>query len=174
MKALKYISVLPVVACTMFASCSLLVSSPLPPSRPHRPYAPDKAPYENRVYNGLFEVPAEGGVYKINCADDQFYISRIFDSSMPPPQSHRHRHGRLSPSDEQIQSVNDLTYEGPFYTITCNKDEHNWIITVNPLTTTLGDPEERGVLVFMYDGSDDSDLVFLFEQSDTESLGYIQ
>lgn len=179
MKTHQYISVLLVVASTLLSSCSLLVSSPLHYQRPH-PYFADydsnhhraKPHWNNKVYNGYIEVPAEGGIYEFDCADDQFYISRIFDSSMPVPQ--KHSNCRYSPTSDDFESVNDLTYSGPFYTITCNKDKHNWVIKVDPIMTTTGELNDREIWVFMWDGSDDSNFVFKFEQIDYDSIGYIE
>ena len=180
MKTHQHISALLVVASALLSSCELLVPSPLHYPRPH-PYFADHesssfegSPYRHKVYNGLFEVPAEGGIYKFNCADDRFFISRVFDSSMPLPHNHSNSNCRCGQTTSNYISVNDLTYSGSFYTITCNKDEHNWVIKVDPLTATSGEFNDREVWVFMWDGSDNSNFVFKFEQADEDSYGYIE
>ena len=163
MSAVKHISALLVVASALLSSCSLLVLSPTPY------YADDETSYYEerphrfgKVYNGLFQVPAEGGIYEFQCANDRFYISKIHDTSM----SDRHQRAdrRYSPSINDYKTVNDLTYDGPFYTITCNKEKHNWVIKVDPLTATSDDSSERTVWVYMWDGSDNYNFVFRFEQ----------
>ena len=167
MKTLKHISALLVVASTFLSSCSLLVSSPIHSPGPHHFLAgPVPSPYRGnpqrvkKVYNGIIQVSAGGGIYQFECADDQFYISRIFDSSMPV--LHNYSNCRYSPKSDDYISVDDLTYSGSFYTITCNKDEHNWVINIDPLTES----DFREIRVFMWDGSDDSNFIFRFEQSD--------
>ena len=178
MKTLKYIAASFLMASTLLSSCTLLCSSPIPHSSSHNHYyGPWSSHYGGsmKIYNGLFQVPAEGGVYKFNCADDQFYISRVFDSSMPIPEPHRH-HGFHSGCSCCLSAINyrtveDLDYDGTFYTITCNQDEHNWIITVDPLSTTAGESDMREIWVSMWDDSDDSYIVFLFEQSDGPLVG---
>ena len=171
MKTHKHISALLVVAITLLSSCSLLVSSPLPSSKPH--------PHENhhrnsKGYNELFEVSVEGGIFEFNCADDQFYISRVVDSSMPPPHKHSNSKCRCGQTTREYKIVNVLTYSGSFYTITCNRDEHNWVIKIDPLTATYGEFNEREVWVYMRDESDNSSLVFKFEQGDFEGYESIE
>ena len=170
MKTHQHISALLILASALLSSCSLLVTSPIHSHGPRHHFADyGPRPHPNiKVYNELFQVPAEGGIYKFNCANDKFYISRIFDSSMPV--THNYSNCRYSPTEGDFESVNDVTYSGAFYTITCNKDEHNWIIEVDPLTEL----NYREIRVFMWDGSDDSKLVFQFEQSDYDDLGYIE
>lgn len=157
MKSLKHISALLVVAGTLLSSCTLLESSPLHYPRPRPSFAPHGI---HKNYNGFFQVPAKGGVYEFECANDQFYISKIYDTSL----SREHSNSRYSIAENGFIPVNDLTYDGAFYTITCNKDEHNWIIEVDPLPTS-GDSNAREVWVLMWDESDESSLVFQFEQS---------
>ena len=167
MKTHIYISALLVVASALLSSCSLLVSSPIHPSGPHPHFG-----RSNKVYSETFEVPAEGGIYEFDCADDQFYILRIYDSSMLV--SSERSNCRHSPTLNNFMPVFDLTYSGSFYTITCNRDEHNWIINVDPLIATSAESDYREIRVLMWDGSDDSDFVFQFEQGDFESYGYIK
>ena len=176
MKTHKYISALLVVASALLSSCSLLVSSPIGPSGPHHHFAGyGPRPHRSgRVYNSLLQVPADGGIYEFDCANDEFYISRIFDSSMPEPQRYSHADCRYSPTANDYISVNDVTYSGPFYTITCNRDKHNWIIEIDPLIATSGELDYREIRVFMWDGSDNSNFVFQFEQSDSDSFEYIE
>ena len=164
MKTSEYISALLLVASTLLQSCSLLCSSPLPH---YGDYGPRYHGGRNKVYSGIFRVPAEGGVYKINCSNDRFYISRILDSTMPMPEPHRRHHSncRCFSSTNLYKPVNDLDYDGPFYTIACNQDEHNWVITVDPIMATASEDDTRTVCVSMWDDSDESDIVFLFEQS---------
>ena len=155
---------------TLLSSCSLLVSSPIHYSRPSNH---GRHPHRNhKVYNGSYEVPAEGCTFEFDCANDDFYILRIFDSSLPVTQGLSN--SRFFPSYNDCISVNDLTYAGPFYTITCNQDEQNWNITVDPITTTPGMLDNREVWVFMRDRSDDSYFVIKFEQNDPDSYGYIR
>ena len=166
MRYIKYISALLVMASTLLASCTLLASSPIHNPRPHHHHGDESSSYGGRplwnskFYHGVFRVPAEGGVYEFKCANDKFFISKVYDSSMPWP--------------HKLKPVNDLTYDGPFYTITCNTDQHNWLITVDPLTTISSESDMREVWVSMWDDSDDYNFVFKFEQSCFESFEYIQ
>ena len=176
MKSHIHIFALLVVASTLLSSCVLLAPSPIHYSNPH-PYFADQepGPYggNHKVYNGVIEVPAEGGIYEFDCADDKFYISRIFDSSMPVPDNYSNC--RYSPKANDYKSVNDYSYSGSFYTITCNKDEHNWVIKVEPLMAASGEYNYRDIWVYMWDGSDGSHFIFQFEQSDDgEGYGYIE
>ena len=172
MEAHKHISALLVVASALLSSCSLLVSSPLPPSGP-RPHSESGSFERKNVYSGVIEVPAEGGIYEFDCADDQFYISRIYDSTMPLPR--KTSNCRHTPTTNDLWPVYDLTYTGSFYTITCNRDEHNWIINIDPLISIPGEFNDRGILVYMWDGSDDYNFIFRFKQSDNDdSYGYVE
>lgn len=172
MKRLQLISVLSIVSCTLLSSCTLLESSPLPRERRHHHDAHYGSSYNDKTYHGTFQVPAEGGIYEFDCADDDFFISHIMDSSMPMPAAPQ---GRCAPSVEAGRHVNALTYDGPFYTITCHPEKHNWVIEVDPLRVTQWGRNEREVMVFMSDESDYSDFVFLFEQKgDSEPLEYIR
>ena len=161
------------MASALLSSCSLLVSSPLPYHRPHH----FSAGYESsssggyshgyiKAYNRLFKVSENGGVYKFNCGNDEFFISMIYDSFMPMDFEYS--------DSRNFISVDDLTYSGSFYTITCNKDEHNWIIDVDPLMAAPDEPDMREIWVVMWDASDNSRFVFKFEQSWSEPLEYIQ
>ena len=70
--------------------------------------------------------------------------------------------------------VDDFSYYGPFYTITCDLDKQNWIIEVDPLNATPGEISYREVWVFMWDGSDNFNFVFQFEQNDDDSFEGIE
>ena len=158
------------MASTLLSSCVLLAPSPIHYSSPHPYYADQEpSPYggSHKVYNGFIEVPAEGGIYEFECADDHFYISRIFDSSMPVPGEYSNC--RYSPTTDDYISVNDYSYSGSFYTITCNKDEHNWVIKVDPFMAMQDEYNYRDIWVFMWDGSDNSHLIFQFEQIDDDN-----
>lgn len=169
METHKYISALLVVASALLSSCSLLVSSPLSAPRP-RPHTELR---NNNVYSGIINVPTEGGIYEFDCADDQFYISRIYDSTMPLPR--KSSDCRHSPTTNDLWPVYDLTYTGSFYTITCNRDEHNWIIKIDPLISIPGQINDRDILVYMWDGADDYNFIFRFEQNDNDdSYGYVE
>lgn len=177
MRTLKHISALLAVASILLSSCSLLESSPLPHSRPRPHYpAPESFSYgsypyrHNKVYNGVIHVPAEGGVYEFKCGDDKLFISEIYDSSMPLPDRQMNSH--YSPTSNDYISVDDVSYSGSFYTITCNKDQHNWVVKVDPLLAASGELANRDVWVIIWDLSDDSNFLFQFEQS--ESLEYLQ
>ena len=175
MKTYKIISAFLVVASAFLPSCMLLESSPIHSHWPHPSFAasmPGPHGRISKIYNKSFEVPAEGGIYEFDCADDQFYIARVFDSSMPLSQ--RRSDGRYSPAESDFITVNDLTYTGQFYTITCNKDKHNWVIEVEPLMAAVDEEYYREILVFMWDGSDNSRFVFRFEQIDDYDDEYIE
>ena len=176
MKTHKHILALLVVVSALLSSCELLVSSPIHSYGPHHHFAGhgSKLHRRGRVYNSQLQVPADGGIYEFDCANDEFYISRIFDSTMPVAQRYSQLHCRFSPTADDFELVNDVTYSGPFYTITCNKDEHNWIIQIDPLIATPGKLDYREIRVYMWDGSDDSKLVFQFEQKDLDDYGYIE
>ena len=119
MKTHIYISALLVAAVTLLSSCSLLVASPIHSHRPHPHYAShEERPHRsNKVCKKLFQVPIDGGVYEAN---DQFYISKIFDTSMLMPDAYTDC--SYSPTTDEFEDVNDLSYYGPFYTITCDFD----------------------------------------------------
>lgn len=174
MKTHIYISALLVAAVTLLSSCSLLVASPIHSHRPH----PHDASHEerphrsNKVCKKLFQVPVEGGVYEFDCANDQFYISKIFDSSMLTPEAYTNC--SYSPTTDDYIDVDDFSYYGPFYTITCDLDKQNWIIEVDPLIATPGEISYREVWVFMWDGSDNFNFVFQFEQNDDDSFEGIE
>ena len=169
MKTHKYISALLVVASALLSSCSLLVSSPIHSHRPHPhyDYYDEGKPIRNRkVCKKSFKVPIEGGVFEFDCANDQFYISKIFDTSMLMQEAYTD--GLYSPSTDDYTSVDDLSYDGPFYTITCDLDEHKWIMEVDPLMATPGEYSYREVWVCMWDESDCYRFVFQFEQKDDD------
>ena len=171
MKSFKHISALSVVASTLLSSCTLLVSSPLPSSD----HANNIIYHSGKTngYDEIFQVPAKGGVYEFDCANDQYSISILFDSSMPLPVPRKQSNCRCYQASETSKpiTVKGLTYSGPFYTITRNADKHNWIITIDPLTTMSGESDEREVLVSVWD--EPHDLVFKFKQSDFEPIEYI-
>jgi hypothetical protein len=167
MKTHKHISALLVVASALLSSCTLLVSSPLESPRP-RPYTN----LTKNFYNGIIEVPVDGGLYEFDCTDDKFYISKIFDSSMPVLS--KNSDSRHSPETNNYIPVNDLTYTGSFYTITCNRKEHNWIIEIDPLISNPGELNDRDIWVYMWDGSGDYYFIFRFEQIDNNNYGYIE
>lgn len=181
MKTIKYISALLVVSSTLLSSCSLLVSSPLPSSRPRphphpHPVAHGGSSYggsrkNSKVYNDLFRVSVEGGTYEFDCANDQFYIAKIYDSSILLPDMYTN-YDSYTPTASDFIPVNDLTFDGSFYTITCNRDKNNWVITIDPLKAMPGELNEREVWVHMWDESDNYNFVFKFEQR--EFLEYIQ
>ena len=157
MKTFKTISLLLVLmaTCTVLSSCSLLVASPIHSSRPHHHFDNDvpigNPMGYNQAYHGYFRIPAKGGVYEFECKTDQFYISKILDSSMPMPKSHIHSNCRCATgSYEHFMTVDDSIYYGSFYTITCNNDEHNWTIKIDPFTTTSSDIRRRDVWVIMW------------------------
>ena len=170
------IAALLVVASALLSSCELLVSSPIHSHGPQHHFAAHESSYYrrphlvNKVYNGCFEIPAEGGIYEFDCANDQFYIARIFDTSMLYEPFDR----RYSPKTDDYIDVDDFSYSGSFYTITCNKDKHNWVIKVDPIMASPDEFSYREIWVLMWDGSDNSNIVFQFEQADSESLGYIE
>ena len=171
------IAALLVVASALLSSCELLVSSPIHyPSNHHHSayygsgYYGGRPLRNNKVYKGLFEVPADGGTFEFDCADDQFYISRVFDSSMLYERSTSH----YSPTLDDYIDVDDWTYSGTFYTITCNNDEHKWVIDVDPIMATSDELNDREIWVFMWDGSDGSHFIFRFEQCDDEDYGLIE
>lgn len=175
MKPFRYIFALLVVASTLLSSCSLLVSSPLHYYPSPRYYSDDYEsssyvePPRGRIYNGAFQVPADGGVFEFDCATDQFHVSKIYDSSMPVTDYN----SRYATPKGNYTSANELTYEGSFYTITCNKDKHNWIIQVYPFITTSDECNEREICVLIWDGSDHSINRFQFEQISSEEIEYI-
>ncbi len=178
MKRLQLIPVLSIVTCTLLSSCALLVSSPLPRAGHHHHHADSESSYDERhdyrnTYHGTIQVPAEGGIYEIDCADDDFFISYIIDSSMP--QSVATHNGRCGSMVECGRHVNGLTYDGPFYSIACYQEKHNWVIEIAPFRAAMALGDEREIMVHMSDESDYSDVVFIFKQSgDTEPPEYIR
>lgn len=180
MKRLQLIPIFSIVTCTLLSSCALLVSSPLPHTGHHHHDADYGSSYDGRpahrndkTYHGTIRVSAEGGIYEIDCADDDFFISYIIDSTMPLPVSNHN--GRCGPMVECGRHVNGLTYDGPFYSIACYQEKHNWVIEFKPLMASLAGRDGREVMVFMSDESDHSDIVLLFQQrEDSEPLEYIR
>ena len=180
MKTHEYISVLLlVVASALLPSCILLDSSPLHTPRPHPPIADSRPssylgdPHRNsKVYNKSFEVPVDGGIYEFDNSSNQLYFLSIFDSSMSEPQ--KLSDDRYSPAESGFIMVDDLTYTGQFYTITCNKDKHKWAIEVEPLQAAPDEEYYREIMVFMWDGSDNTRFVFRFEQIDDYDYGSIE
>ncbi len=168
MKTHIHISALLVVAITFLSSCSLLVSSPLPGYASYE----ERPQWNKKICKKSFQVPVDGGVFEFECANDQFYISKIFDSSMPTPPAHTNC--RYSPTTDDYIDVDDLSYYGSFYTVTCNLDQHNWIIKVDPLIATTDEYSYREIWVFMWDESDDYHFVFRFEQNDFDSFERIE
>ena len=170
MKTHKYISALLVmVASALLSSCSLLVSSPIHSYRP-RPYyasAGERPLRSPKVCKRSFQVPVDGGVYEFDCANDQFSLPRIFDTSMLMQDAYTD--SRYSPATDDYASLDGLSYDGAFYTITCDLDEHKWTITVDPLMATPGEFSYREVWVCMWDESDGYKFVFQFEQNDDDN-----
>ena len=164
MKTLHTISLFLVLvaACTVLSSCSLLVASPIHHSRPHHHFdnhvaATNPMEYE-KTYNAYFRIPAKGGVFEFECSTDQFFISKVLDSSMPMPIQHTHTNCHCaSGSYEHFMTVNVSTYCGSFYTINCNNDEQNWTIQIDPFTTTSSEIKRRDVWVIMLKEGDDYD-----------------
>jgi len=164
MKTLNTISLLLILvtACTVLSSCSLLVASPIHYPRPHHHFDNDVAainPMEyDKAYNAYFRIPAKGGVYEFECSTDQFIISKVLDSSMPMPFQHTHSNCRCaSGSYEHFMAIDASTYNGSFYTITCNNDEQNWTIQIDPFTTTSSENRRRDVWVIMWKEGDNYD-----------------
>ena len=180
MKRLQLIPIFSIVTCTLLSSCALLVSSPLPHTGHHHHDADYGSSYDGRpahrndkTYHGTIRVPAEGGIYEIDCADDDFFISYIIDSTMPLPVTTHN--GRCGPMVECGRHVNGLTYDGPFYSIACYQEKHNWVIKIAPFRAAMALGDERDIMVHMSDESDYSDVVFLFKQSgEPEPLEYIR
>lgn len=79
-----------------------------------------------------------------------------------------------SPTTDEYIDVDDLSYYGPFYTITCDLDKQNWIIKIDPFTATPGEISYREIWVFMWDRSDNFNFVFQFEQNDDDSFEGIE
>ena len=166
MKTLKHISALLVLASTLLSSCSLLVSSPLYSTDSLSSYEEDEDEeifYEyigdvslnNDLYSQVIFIPLDGGTYEFECGYDQFYISKIFDSSLPC-------NFDLF-STEVFRPVNAWVYNGPFYTITCDTRQHTWKIEVEPLISMS---DIRQIWVMMWPGFNNSNFVFQFEQGD--------
>ena len=171
MKMLKIISVLLIVACTPLSSCLLLAPSPLSSSDSLSYYYDDEeeiitpntgnVSWSNDVYSEVFHVSVDGGSFEFECGYDQFYISKIFDSSLPCTFD--------SFSTQVFRPVNAWIYNGPFYTITCDTHAHTWKIEVAPMILTS---EIRQIWVLMWPGFDQYNYVFQFEQSDSEVIRY--
>jgi hypothetical protein len=168
MKTPINISILTVVVITLLSSCSLLVSSPLPSSDYLTYYEEEEEEEEDvlfcqtmvafdwnndDVYSEVFEIPVDGGYYEFECEYDQFYISKIFDSSLPCALD--------LISTQVFLPVNAWIYNGPFYTITCDTRRHTWRIEVEPFIPLSG---MRQIWVLMWPGFDQYNYVFQFEQ----------
>lgn len=175
MKPLNHISVLLVAASTLLTSCLLLVSSPLPPSRPHHYVDHESHKGNSNGYDEFYQIPAKGGVFEFQCANDQFNLAVLFDSTTPMVD--QHSNGRCGPTVDKnyYKPVKGSFYDGPYYTITCDKDKHKWTIEVKPLTTKYRGSDKRNICVSMQDESDFSTFVLMFEQSlvEYEELDHI-
>lgn len=172
MKTLKYISALLVLACTLLSSCSLLVASSIYPSADYLSYDNEEDDEEdeiyceyiddvsrsNDVYGEVIYIPVDGGSYEFKCRFDQFYISKIFDSSLPCNFDQF--------STQVFRPVNAWVYNGPFYTITCDTRQHTWKIEVEPLISMSN---IRQIWVMMWPGFNNQNFVFQFEQGDYDN-----
>lgn len=206
MKTLKFISVLLAVASIHLSSCTLLSSSPLPLSSGfHSSFTksvPSKldvfVPLEtvnaykensdaingDEVYSVIFQIPAGGGSYEFECANGQFYISKILDSSMQLTD--------FPPTTSSFKYVHASAYSGPYYRITCNQSQlkYTWKIEVDRFPKVepgqpIGlrkhvradmpkvrpsQPSVRTIYVLMWDETDDYNYVFQFEQRNDEYI----
>lgn len=171
MKTLKYISALLVLACSLLSSCSLLVASSIYPSDDYLSYDEEEVDEEeyyceyiddvtlsNDVYSEVIFIPVDGGSYEFKCRFDQFYISKIFDSSLPCNFDQF--------STQVFRPVNAWVYNGPFYTITCDTRQHTWKIEVEPLISMSN---IRQIWVMMWPGFNNQNFVFQFEQGDYDN-----
>ena len=120
--------------------------------------APDALQKTDVFINPLY-IPVEGGTYEFEYANETFYISSVYDSSMRPVDS--------SFSTRLFKSVKSLSYNGSYYKISCNRVTHTWRIEVDPMPIT-DKPEKRSIYVLMWTSSHNYNFVFQFDQSNFE------
>lgn len=119
---------------------------------------PDAVQKKEVLINPLY-VPDWGGTYEFEYVNETFYIASVYDSSMPLVNS---------PFSTRIfKSVKSLSYNGPFYRISCNRGTHTWKIEVDPMPIS-DKPETRSIYVLMWTSSHNYNFVFHFEQSNIE------
>ena len=114
---------------------------------------------KNEVYSNVLYIPTEGGSYEFEYLNESFRIESVYDSSIQ----------RVSSpfSTRLFRSVNSLSYNGPYYRISCNMGTSTWKIVVDPMMQTLK-PEMRSIYVLMWTSSHNYKFVFHFEQSNYE------
>ena len=173
MKTLKNISLILVATSTLLASCTTLLASSSLSSCDSDSFIEEEFEDEeeviisqhmvgyscnNDLYSEVFQIPVDGGSYEFECEYVQFYISKIFDTSLPCTFEQF--------STQVFKPVNAWIYNGPFYTITCDTRNHVWKIEVEPLISLS---EIRQIWVLMWPGFDKHNYVFQFEQGDPDS-----
>ena len=172
MKTLKNISLILVATSTLLASCTTLLASSSLSSCDSDSFIEEEFEDEeeviisqhmvgccnNDLYSEVFQIPVDGGSYEFECEYVQFYISKIFDTSLPCTFEQF--------STQVFKPVNAWVYNGPFYTITCDTRNHVWKIEVEPLISLS---EIRQIWVLMWPGFDKHNYVFQFEQGDPDS-----
>lgn len=120
--------------------------------------APDALQKTDVFINPLY-IPAEGGSYEFEYANETFYISSVYDSSM--------RLVDAPLSTLLFKSVKSLSYNGSYYRISCNRGTHTWRIDVDPMPIS-DKPETRSIYVLMWTSSHNYNFVFQFDQSNFE------
>ena len=115
--------------------------------------------WENEVFINPLYIPAEGGSCEFEYVNETFYISSVYDSSMPLVNAPFTTH--------LFKSVKSLSYIGPYYSISCNMGKHTWKIEVDPMPIS-DEPETRCIYVLICTSSHNFDFVFHFEQSNFE------
>lgn len=114
---------------------------------------------KNEVYSNVMYIPAEGGSYEFEYLNESFRIASVYDSSIPPVNSPF--------STRLFKTVNSLSYNGPYYSITCDREKNTWKIVVDPMAQTF-DPETRSIYVLMWTSSQYNKFVFRFKQCNSE------
>lgn len=110
----------------------------------------------NEVYTSPMFVPAEGGSYEFEYFNETFFIWSVYDSSIPPVRSPF--------STRLFKTVNSMSYDGPYYRISCDRIKRTWKIEVEPMAL-YDELETRQIYVLMWTSSHDYKFVFHFEQS---------
>ena len=111
---------------------------------------------KKEVFINPFYISTDGGSYEFEYVNETFYISSVYDSSMPTVNSPF--------STRLFKSVKSLSCNGPYYRISCNMGTHTWKIEVDPMPISC-EHDTRSIYVLMWTPSHNYNLVFHFEQS---------
>lgn len=111
---------------------------------------------KNEVFINPLFIPAEGGSYEFEYTNEMFHIASVFDSTIP--------YDHTPFSTRLFKTVNSLSYNGPYYRVSCNMGKKTWKIEVDPMPMS-DEFETRCIYVLIWTSSHNYNFVFHFEQS---------